>query len=408
MGAPRLSVLRFARVAFGVHLATVFFGVALSNIFLAFAVLATPFARVGAVLRARRARPLLWTLGVWLAVLVVAVLLSIDPGASARALSEPFNLATVVLAVALGQDERSVRRFLDVVIAVAVALGLLGTLQLVVQGEAGLASRVKGGLSHYMTFSGILVIGGSFLLARAIFVRRYRWLWIATVPIAIALVASLTRSAWVGLVAALLLLLVLRSPRLPLLVFPPLVLLFVLVAPQAARDRLVSVFDPSDRTNYDRLCMADAGLRMAADRPLIGIGPELVERVYPIYRHPTAPRLEVPHLHNAPLQILAEMGIFGLGAWLLLLGVAARAAWRRYQDEGGRAGPRPDFWLGALAALVAFLVAGLFEDNWGDSEVRRLALVALAVPFCAAIPSTRNDPSEPTGPRDTEGSPAGA
>ena len=33
-------------------------------------------------------------------------------------------------------------------------------------------------------------------------------------------------------------------------------------------------------------------------------------------------------------------------------------------------------------ALIAFSIAGLFENNWGDTEVQRLVLFLLAVPFC--------------------------
>jgi hypothetical protein len=35
-----------------------------------------------------------------------------------------------------------------------------------------------------------------------------------------------------------------------------------------------------------------------------------------------------------------------------------------------------------IAALFAFSVAGLFENNWGDTEVQRLALLLLAAPYC--------------------------
>jgi hypothetical protein len=37
--------------------------------------------------------------------------------------------------------------------------------------------------------------------------------------------------------------------------------------------------------------------------------------------------------------------------------------------------------LGSLAALVAFLVGGLFEYNFGDTEVLLVALVLMALPF---------------------------
>jgi hypothetical protein len=36
-------------------------------------------------------------------------------------------------------------------------------------------------------------------------------------------------------------------------------------------------------------------------------------------------------------------------------------------------------------ALLAFNLAGLFENNWGDAEVKRLALFVLMMPFCLAL-----------------------
>lgn len=391
MVTVRESFRRVASFAFVAHIATVFLGIAMSNIFFGLALLAAPWTRLERRLLDPAVRPLLFALlGVVLA-LLVAVAFSIDPRVSARALSEPLNLLTAVLTVLLASDPRRLRRLITVVIVVAVGLGLLGSLQLLVQGEAGLASRVRGTLSHYMTFSGILAIGGGFLVARLLFGRPRWWMWLTLIPVLVALLASLTRSAWIGLLVALVGLLTIRSPKLPFLAVPLLAIFFAVLAPDSVRARLVSVFDPTDPSNYDRLCMVGAGLEMAHDRPLTGVGPELVSRVYPIYRHPTAPRIAVPHLHNAPLQILAERGLVGLLAWVALLATGITAAWRRWRAEGGAAGADADIWLGAIAALVAFLVAGVFEDNWGDSEVRRLALVALAVPFCALAPG-RGEP----------------
>ena len=43
---------------------------------------------------------------------------------------------------------------------------------------------------------------------------------------------------------------------------------------------------------------------------------------------------------------------------------------------------RAELWLGAFAALVAFSLAGLFEDNWRDTEVQRVALFVIAIPYC--------------------------
>ena len=90
---------------------------------------------------------------------------------------------------------------------------------------------------------------------------------------------------------------------------------------------------------------------MIEERPFFGIGPELVKRRYGIYREPTAPRLETPHLHNAYLQIGAERGLVSLTAFLWLLGSSSWAAVRGFRREGGVRGPRADLWLGCLLAV---------------------------------------------------------
>ncbi|HEX2254047.1 MAG TPA: O-antigen ligase family protein, partial [Thermoanaerobaculia bacterium] len=221
------------------------------------------------------------------------------------------------------------------------------------------------------------------------------WRLAALAAINAALLVSLTRSAWVGLALALGLAIVLRSPR-ALLLVPPAAVVFVLLAPVPMLHRVASITDLSDTSNYDRLCMAEAGVRMIVERPLTGIGPEMVEHRYPIYRHPTAPRYWVPHLHNSFLQLAAERGLPALAAYLALLAASLAAAWSGYRREGGRRGPRADLWLGALLAVVGFSFAGLFEHNWGDTEVQRLVLFLLAVPFCLRAGAPSPPPPRPT------------
>jgi hypothetical protein len=61
---------------------------------------------------------------------------------------------------------------------------------------------------------------------------------------------------------------------------------------------------------------------------------------------------------------------------------------RRYRAEGKASGPRADLYLGTVLALAGFNLAGLFEYNWGDTEVQRLALFLLALPFCLEMEPT--------------------
>ena len=90
----------------------------------------------------------------------------------------------------------------------------------------------------------------------------------------------------------------------------------------------------------------------------------------------------MPHLHNSYVQLAAERGLPALAAFLLLLALSGRAAWRAYRAGLAAGGRFSDLHLGAIAALGAFAVAGLFEHNWGDTEVQRMAVFLLALPFC--------------------------
>lgn len=391
-GAGRGGILtRIPDRLYWAHVAGLF-GLALSNILLGFAVLASPWSGRWRRLGRRDVRGLLLVLALYVALLGVSALTSFDPARSARSLSETFALCTLVLGLLLLEGEDDVRRTIDAVLLLATVEALIGLGQLAVAGGPDLAHRIQGTFSHYMTFSGVLMLADLLLVARLVARGTTAgWRLFALVPINAALVATLTRSAWVGLAAGLLALLLLGRRRL-LLWWVPVGLLLLLLLPPSVLERAASIVDPEDATNHDRLCMAQAGLAMIRERPLVGQGPDMVELRYPLYRLPEATRASVPHLHDAFLEVAAERGLPALATLLLLLGIPAARAFAAYRREGGRAGARADVWLGVFGALVAFAVAGLFEDNWGDVEVQRLVLVLLAIPF--ALSGERDEAAE--------------
>lgn len=367
------------------HLFTVF-GIALSNALLAISILASPvlvrWRSAPVCRRLRRATPLLVLLGLYSLLVVLSIAFSDEPAISSKGFSELFNATTLVLGLALIHGERDVRRITDglVIVGGVVAVAGLAT----VLGDFGdLDHRIRGPFSHYMTFAGFLMICDLLLISSLLSRERRRqlWRWGVLVAINAALLGSLTRSAWVGAALAVTLLILVRAPKL-LVAYVPVAVLIVLVAPVPVLQRIGSIPDLSDRSNYDRLCMAQAGLAMIAEHPVLGLGPEMVEERYPLYRPPSAPRYQVPHLHNSFLEIAAERGIPSLLAYLGMVGLALAAGWRRYRREGGRDGPRADLLLGLLVALVAFNLAGLFENNWGDTEVQRPVWFLIAAPFC--------------------------
>jgi O-antigen ligase len=363
------------------HLWTIF-GLALSNALLGIAVLAAPAAVRWREVEWERYRSLLTPLALYSIFLLTSIATSSDPRVSWLASGEIFSLGTLVLGLVALRDEARLRLAVDGLVATSALLSVWGLAQFL-DGAGGLEWRIRGPFSHYMTFAGVLLMADLMLVAQLASLRhgKWGWRWLALLAINAALVGSLTRSAWVALILALTILFLLRAPRF-LLVLAPAALVILLISPDAVRERALSIFSLRNITNYDRLCMLEAGLHMVAERPLFGHGPQMVPIKYPLYRHPTAPRLSVEHLHNSYLQLAAERGLLSLAAYLWLIGGTLVVGYRGLKRERHDGGWRAELWLGAFAALLAFSFAGLFEDNWRDTEVQRVALFMMAVPYC--------------------------
>jgi O-antigen ligase len=108
----------------------------------------------------------------------------------------------------------------------------------------------------------------------------------------------------------------------------------------------------------------------------------MVQPFYPLYRDADAPRWTVPHLHDNVIQLAAAHGVFAAAAYLAIVAAFFARTVRKLREETtpGRAA----VWAGALLAGAALTVFGLFEYNFGDTEVEIATLLVLALPFSAA------------------------
>ena len=314
--------------------------------------------------------------------MVLSVVFSADPATSVRALPSLSLFLLLPISIDLVDSVRRARTILLAVAASGTAMALLGLVQLA-RGGSHLQSRIHANLSHYMTLSGLTLLAGCALLGYFFEGRgRQRWVGLAALVPFAAMVFTLTRGAYVGSIVAVAAYLALRRP-LGLLVLAPALVAIFLVLPAGIRERAASIADPADTTNRDRIAMADAGVRMIVDRPIFGLGPELVKPYYTLYRDPDAPRWRVPHLHDNVLQIAAANGVFAAAAYLGMLALFFARAGRLLRRN---VDPTP-FGDQTLVAAAAFLgvaavtVAGLFEYNFGDKEVLMATLLLLALPF---------------------------
>lgn len=159
-------------------------------------------------------------------------------------------------------------------------------------------------------------------------------------------------------------------------------------------------------SNAHRLCMWWTGLWISLEHFVSGVGLHALERIYPAFRHPLAIEPNQWHLHNNFVHLGVTRGMLGLAAFLFLFLVVFRLGLRLRTQRG----PGFDRGLvaGVLGAASAFLVAGLTEYNWGDSEVLMLLYMLLGLLASCESPALRTAGAAVHPPASDTGEPRAA
>jgi O-antigen ligase len=278
----------------------------------------------------------------------------------------------------------------DIIITVGAVSATIGIVQFGILKWDDLGQRPRGSLGLYMTYSGQLMLVACTAAARILFRNNDRvWASLVMPALLVALAVTLSRNGWVGACVGIGFLFVIRDFRL-LALLPVVAAVFIAFAPTTLTDRLYSTFHlnevrrgsattiSSTASNQDRVAMFKSGLRIIKDHPLIGVGPDMVPQVYPHYRGPGAINQLNSHLHNVPLQIAAERGLPALAIWLWFIVTLLRDFFRMRKTSA-----YPSLPTAALACVLAILAAGMFEHNFGDSEILMLFLVLVTLPYAA-------------------------
>lgn len=283
-----------------------------------------------------------------------------------------FKMLIFPVAVILLREVLSLRTGIVYAYAILGAgMACWGLLEYAFLDRRTLENRISGPASHVMTFSGLL-LPLSIMFLVLWWHERKKWQLGVTLIITFTLLLTFTRSVWLGWIVAVLAILLATRARLAFFALPALIL-FITFMPLDLFGRLISTFDLEQSSNFDRIRMIEAGVEMIRDEPLLGVGPANVKDSYALYRKQDAPRPRPPHLHNNVVQLWAERGIIGLAAYLLFLGLFFRDCIRAWKGPGRK-------WAEVgIGVAVSLTVAGLFEFNWGDTEVFYLTLNLIAL-----------------------------
>jgi O-antigen ligase len=397
MESPEPLLFRLARwLTFGSAVA-ILFSIAASQILLALA-LASLLLSGG-----RMRLPRIWLpLGLFLLGTLISLALSPDPAAGLPQVRKIFVFTTLLVVFSTLRDMRTIRwLFLSWAGAgtITALRGLVQFGQKVQEAHAQgrgfyeyyIAERITGFTSHWMTFGGqemfALLMTTAFLFFAGL-ARKRAWLWLLCAFImATALLLGFTRSIWLASAAAGIYLIWFWKRALAL-ALPVVLLLIAFLSPASIRERFTSMLKPGKLdSNQHRIVTWRTGLEMIRAHPWFGLGPEEIKLQFDRYVPPDIPR-PLPdgfygHLHNIYLQYAAERGIptMLLMLWMLgqILWDCLRRLWRLPPGRGDL-----KFVLhGAVAVVVATMIAGIFEYNLGDSEVLTMFLVVVGCAYAA-------------------------
>lgn len=346
-----------------------------------------------------------WPLGIPFSLFVLACLLAVanayEISSSYRELKKLFEILIFFWVINCVKGDHLRDSLSILLIVVATIAGLYGFYQ-GWMGEGSPAVRVAGTMSVYMTFAGLLMVVGMTAAGRLLFKRpRENWLWLAVGIIAICLLLTLTRQAWLGfLVGFCFIVFVWRKKY--FLICSALVLGLAVLATGPMKPQVQKMLIPKDNTYIEQLKLRvytmisgndstygmrvnlwRTGWEIAKDYPLTGCGYHCVDLIYAKYPDPTKIVGRLRGMHNNFVQLAVDTGFLGLSSWVGIWICFFRLLYKRAKTMGRD--PSANWVIyGSAAAGLAFLAGGLFETNIYDSEVVMVMYFVMALPFCGS------------------------
>jgi O-antigen ligase len=363
--------------------------IAASQIFLLFASLSFLVEKVLSKKLEFTFPPLKLPLLLFMATTWLSYLVSPEPEIGSPPLRK-FVLFVIIVLVANKFSKSRVLRTYQVLFAVGLVAAGFSIFQYFFLSRGNVENRLTGFMGHWMTLSGEMMLVFITLAAYFVFLNPGRQiLWCVMFCIlATSLALTLTRSVWMATLVGLVIILWLKNPGVKMLTTTVLAaILLFFFSPQFLRDRVRSIFDAQDPSNYARTAIWQAGWKMVKAHPWTGVGPQRVYKVFYDYHPYVSDRYRSGffpvHMHNNLLQFAAERGVPCALAWLWLMLKIGYDHWRGFFREEPGSEIQAIRAIGLVAVIVLFL-AGFFEFNFGDSEVLMIFLFLVAAPYAVS------------------------
>ncbi len=302
----------------------------------------------------------------------LSTLFAVEPRASFVNMKKLLLLLIVYGFAWLTEDKRTLERLVKILVAVGAIVAAYGIATYFLKYRLEEGFRVRATLSSTVTTAGIMLflLTTSVSLALSKIRRRDRLLFTTAGLLSFGcLLLTFTRGAWLGALVALPVI-ALKSPsRSRRLIWGSFaVLAAVYVLSNQVEQRVASVTQFGETSIAGRISMWLAATGIAQDHPVFGAGLMDLGRLYEVYRRADS-MFSSGHMHSDYFHVLAATGILGLAAFTWFLYSVCSLLVRNYARVSGGDRFLKAVCLGSTAGFCAFILAGVFEWNFGDAEV---------------------------------------
>lgn len=204
--------------------------------------------------------------------------------------------------------------------------------------------------------------------------RKAKMFLIAAILIMIlAEILNFKRGAWAALIFVFIIQGWIRCKKIIPVIIVAAAFLFLF---QPVRERLFALKNEFSPLRGGRLAMWETVPGILREHPM-GIGIDNTGSV--MYKHNSSIESGHSHVHSTPLQILVEMGPVGLAAFIWWMAVFLKISYTAFRNIKNENIYEKSLMLGIFSAFIGFLINGMVEFNFGDSEVVMVVYILMGL-----------------------------
>ncbi|MBI5574001.1 MAG: HAD-IIIA family hydrolase [Elusimicrobia bacterium] len=319
---------------------------------------------------------------------VISSIFGVDFRRSIKGLNENMLFFIFFLTLSNVKNFNHAKKIIFIFIVSSSIMGLLGLIQYItgISFDYGkllymLDGRAHGTRSWPQTYAEGLLLAFPVSISAVLYLRK-KIFYITSILIFSGIIFSYVRMVWISTTIILVVLLFIEIKRLKNLTYIFTALLILAVASSFFLPGRLNIIKRA--TNFSdpvRTNMWKTGLKIFRDYPLLGVGLKNIKKVYPYYYQKLNFLKEfykLSHLHSTFIHILVERGIIGFLVFLYLF-----AIYFYYGIKKAKCVSEEEkfFIYGCLFSVFGFLLSGLTEHTYGDSEIQMIMWFLMALTF---------------------------